>query len=91
MDISITPVSKDEKEILKNLLEIYNYEFSQYEDTDVNNIGLYGYTYLDHYWTEENRFAYFIKVDKKLAGFVMINGYGDIKEIETKYSMGNFL
>jgi predicted acetyltransferase len=89
MNISIELVSKDEKEILKNLLEKYNYEFSQYEDTDVNNLGLYGYKYLDHYWTEENRFAFFIKVNDKLAGFIMINDHGDIK-IETKYSMGEF-
>jgi predicted acetyltransferase len=90
MNISIMPVSKDEKEILRNLLEKYNYEFSQYENTDVNDLGLYGYDWLDIYWTEENRFAYFIKIDNKLAGFVMISDYKEIK-IETNYSMSEFL
>ena len=93
MDISITTVSKAEKEILRNLLEKYLYEFSQYEDHDVNDIGLYGYNYLDHYWTEENRFAFFIRVEGKLAGFIMINNHSDIKieaKIETKYSMAEF-
>jgi len=86
MNISIVPVSKDEKEILRNLLEKYNYEFSQYENTDVNDLGLYGYDWLDVYWTEENRFAYFIKVDNKLAGFIMVNDYRETK-IETDYTM----
>jgi len=49
MDISIELVKKDEKEILKNLLEKYCYEFSQYNEKDVNNLGLYGYDYFD--WT----------------------------------------
>jgi predicted acetyltransferase len=89
MDISITQVSKDEKEILKNLLEKYSYEFSQYEDTDVNDFGLYGYTYLDHYWTDKNRFAYFIKVNGKLAGCIMVNDYGET-EIKTDFSMAEF-
>jgi predicted acetyltransferase len=89
MNISIVPVSKDEKEILRNLLEKYLYEFSQYENTDVNNFGLYGYDYLDNYWTEENRFAYLIKADNKCAGFVMFNDYREIK-IETNYSLAEF-
>ena len=43
---------------------------------DVNDDGAYGYRYLDHYWTEEGRYAYFIKVSGKLAGFVMIRPGG---------------
>ena len=35
------------KEQKRNLLEKYLYEFSQWEKTDVNEEGLYGYEYLD--------------------------------------------
>ena len=73
MDILIELVKKEEKEILKNLMEKYRYEFSQYDDLDTNNLGLYGYDYFDNYWTENNRFPFFIKVNNKLAGFIMIN------------------
>lgn len=89
MNITIEIAQKDEKEILKNLLEKYRYEFSQYDDTDVNNFGLFGYTYFDHYWTEEKRHPYFIKVDGKFAGFILVNDYPEIK-IETDYSMAEF-
>jgi predicted acetyltransferase len=70
--IEVVPVREDEKLILSHLLELYHNEFSDYEGTDVNALGLYGYSYLDYYWTEERRFAYFIKVDGKLAGFAMV-------------------
>ncbi len=89
MIITIEPVKKEEKEILKNLLEKYDYEFSQYDNRDVNNLGLYGYDYLDNYWTEENRYPYFIKADGKLTGFVMVNDYPEIK-IDTDYSISEF-
>jgi predicted acetyltransferase len=89
MDIIIEPVKKEEKEVLRNLLEKYNYEFSQYDNRDVNDLGLYGYDYLDNYWTEENRFPFFIKINNKFAGFVMINDYPEIK-IETNYSISEF-
>ena len=89
MNITIVSVSKDEKEILRNLLEKYNYEFSQYDEREVNDLGLYGYSYLDNYWTEKNRFLYFIKVENKLAGFIMVNDY-PIANLETNYSMSEF-
>ena len=89
MNIMIEPVKKEEKEILRNLLEKYRYEFSQYDGTDVNNLGLYGYDYFDNYWTEENRYPFFVKVDGKIAGFIMVNDYPDIK-IDTNYSMAEF-
>jgi predicted acetyltransferase len=89
MDILLERVKKEEKEILRNLLEKYNYEFSQYNNLDVNNMGLYGYDYLDNYWTEENRFPYFIKVDNKLAGFVMVNDYCEVK-LDTNYTISEF-
>lgn len=89
MNITIEPVKKEEREILKNLLEKYDYEFSQYDNRDVNNLGLYGYDYLDYYWTEENRHPFFIKVDGKLAGFVMVNDYLEIA-FDTNYTLSEF-
>jgi predicted acetyltransferase len=88
MEISIVTVLKDEKEILRNLLEKYDYEFSQYNKLDVNKLGLYGYDYLDNYLTENNRFPYFIKVEDKLAGFIMVDDY-PINGLKTNWSMAN--
>ena len=89
MNIELVPVDVSEKEILRNLLEKYDYEFSQYDQRDVNNLGLYGYDYLDYYWTEEGRHAFFIKVDGKLAGFVMINTYLEV-EAATDHTVAEF-
>jgi len=89
LNIELVPVDVSEKEILRNLLEKYDYEFSEYDQRDVNNLGLYGYDYLDHYWTEEGRHAFFIKVDGKLAGFVMINTYLEV-EAATDHTVAEF-
>ncbi len=66
MEVEIKEVSIDEKEILRNLQEKYDYEFSQWNKKDVNKLGLYGYDYLDYYWVEDKRHAFFIMVDGKL-------------------------
>lgn len=89
MTVELRPVHVDEKEILRNLLEKYLYEFSQWELDDVNALGLYGYSYLDYYWTQAGRYAFFICVDGKLAGFAMVNNIPAIDE-PTDYAMAEF-
>ena len=89
MQLELVPVRAEEKEILRNLMEKYDYEFSQYDDRDVNMLGLYGYDYFDCYWTEDTRHPFFIKADGKLAGFVMVGNYMEFFP-EAKHSMAEF-
>ncbi len=72
-EIQVTKANSDEKPILRQLLELYEYDFSEFEGTDVGPHGFYGYRYLDHYWTEMGRHPYLIRVDNNLAGFVLVN------------------
>jgi len=90
MNVKLKLVQLEEREILSNLLEKYDYEFSQYDNRDVNKLGLYGYQYLDYYWTEKNRWAYFILVDGNLAGFVMVNDLPEVDDRETDFQMAEF-
>lgn len=45
--LELVRVTIQEKDILNNLLEKYLYEFSQWDNQDVNEKGLYEYTYLN--------------------------------------------
>jgi len=75
MKIELVEVDETEKSVLYQLVELYSYDFSEYDQADVNAHGFYGYTYFDYYWTEEARHPFFIKVDGKLAGFTLISDY----------------
>lgn len=86
----LVPVSLEQKETLRNLLEKYLCEFAQYEQLDVADDGLYHYKWLDCYWTDPNRFPYFIKVDGKLAGFAMVNDYPEIPERTPDFCLAEF-
>jgi predicted acetyltransferase len=74
--ITIQKVEYDHKSTLRNLLELYKYDFSEFDPEDVNENSLYDYMYLDHYWTEEGRHPFFIRVDGKLAGFALVRMMG---------------
>jgi len=84
-------VKIEEKEVLKRLGELYIYELSQYSSADVSDFGLYDdLDDLDLYWTEENRHPFFIRVDNKLAGFVMVYDGRQAEDIESNYSVDEF-
>ncbi len=72
----IYKVKEEEKEVIYNLMQIYTYELSFYEDETVSfkmlDNGLYKISkYVDLYWKEEKRHAYIVKVNGELAGFVL--------------------
>src|SRR5689334_13098268 len=73
MNIELVPVQEKDKSIVANLLELYEYDFSEFIGTDVDGQGKYGYQYLDFYWVEPNRHPFLIKVDAKVAGCVLVN------------------
>ncbi|WP_195575524.1 GNAT family N-acetyltransferase [Paenibacillus sp. 1001270B_150601_E10] len=89
--ITIQRVVYKEKSILRNLLQFYHYDFSEFEpELDINAAGLYEYKYLDHYWTEDSRHPFFIKVGEQLAGFALIREIGRLDNDNPIYSMAEF-
>ena len=73
MHIEVIPASLDDKPLLQRMLELYEYDFSEFEGTDLDSHGCFGYPFLDLYWQEETRYPFIIRVDGKLAGFVLVN------------------
>jgi len=72
MNIEVTLMKVEDKSLLIQLMELYNYEFTQYDNVDINEYGYYGYLHIDDYWNEEGRFPYLIRVNGKIAGFALI-------------------
>lgn len=83
--IKIDEATLEQRPVLKRLMQLYLYEFSEFDNSDINNDGLYEYEYLDHYWIEKDRFPFLFYVDGKIAGFVLVNSHShDNKERNTK-------
>lgn len=64
--------SDGDKAVLRRLVELYLYDFSEFNDADVDQDGEFGYRYLDRYWTEEDRSAFLLRVDGHWAGFALV-------------------
>lgn len=77
MTFELYEIKESDKDIILNLMQLYTYELSFYEDETTNfnmmDNGLFAMSkYIDMYWTKENRHPYILKCDDKLAGFVLI-------------------
>lgn len=71
------------KETIKNLMQFYFYDFSEYVEAYVGSNGLFNeYAYLNNYWEEKERYPYLIEKNGKLAGFVLVS---EVQEEEKQF------
>lgn len=105
MNFEIFEVMENEKEVIFNLMQLYTYELSLFEDETTNftllDTGLFITSkYLDLYWKEENRYPYLLKCNGMIAGFALErfneNGMNEIAEFFVlnkyrKHGAGTFM
>lgn len=54
-------------------MELYNYDFSEYDGEDVDTEGHYAFTYPESSWKDPTKQPYFIYADHQLAGFILVD------------------
>ena len=64
MNIMLCKVTEDEKEILYRLLQYSLFEESISDLNEMNENAIFEYKWFEHYFTDQNREAYFIKDEK---------------------------
>lgn len=73
MDVAVTRANQSDREVVGRLLELNAYEFSRVDGRSIGSDALYGYPYLDAYWSEPGRFPYLIRADGELAGLALVS------------------
>jgi predicted acetyltransferase len=70
--VDVAPATPADRDVLRHLLELYIYDFSEFIAADVDEQGLFGYGHLDAYWSEPDRHPFLIRADGRLAGFALV-------------------
>lgn len=68
----VVPAGRSDRAVIQRLLELYRHDFSEFDGSDVDEHGEFGYAYLDRYWVEQERHPFLFKVDDKWAGFALV-------------------
>ncbi len=90
IDVELESVAEEDKTVLQHLLELCRHDYSEFDGNAVDPHGLFGYKYLDHYWTEAGRYPYFIKVSGQIAGFALIREMSERTATDPPYSVAEF-
>jgi predicted acetyltransferase len=88
MKLDISLAAFEEKAILRNLMQLYLYDFSQIDGTDVDKSGLFSYRYLDQYWVEKERYPFLVRGDGQLVGFALLRRGTYFDDRETQHNTG---
>lgn len=90
MNISIEPILLEQKSVFVQMMELYRYDFSEFSDDDINEYGYFGYSHIDDYWNEEGRYPFFIRVDGKLAGLVLVRSCCEYNNLPDPHNIAEF-
>lgn len=88
--IQIIPALPEEADVLSNLIELYAYDFSAFMDLKLGEDGRFGYPQLPLYWTDPQRFPFFIRVGGRLAGFVLVRKGSQVLNDPDTWDMAEF-
>lgn len=70
LELTLAPI--EEKPLLRQLMQLYLYDFSEFTGDDLPEDGLFSYPYLERYWDEPGRYPMLLRKDGKVAGFVLV-------------------
>jgi len=72
MHVQVIEALDDDRTVVRRLLQLYHYDFSEFDGSDGNPHGEYLHRYFDEYWNDSDRKAFLFRVDSALAGFALV-------------------
>lgn len=72
MHVELVAIAEEDRSVLANLLQLYQYDFSEIHGHELSPHGTFTYRHLDSYFLEPGREPWFITVDGRLAGFALV-------------------
>lgn len=88
--VEIVPATPEQEPILADMFQIYAHDFSAFHPIDLGEDGRFHYAALPLYWKEENRHAFLIRVDRKIAGFALVQRGSQISSDPSVWDMAEF-
>lgn len=70
--IELVDATPEHTPVLLALLELYQYDFTEFTGEDVNADGRFGFDNLDRYFVEEGRHPLLLRIEGHWAGFVLL-------------------
>src|ERR1700677_420994 len=73
METRVLPAEHTDLETLRNLFQLYAYDFSEVLPLDVDAAGRFSEPQLAAYWADVWHVPYMLRVDDRLGGFALVH------------------
>lgn len=73
MRVELKKAGPEDKTALRNLMQFYLYDFSEFLPMELDDDGLFKESLLDDYFVNPGKEAFFVKAEDRLAGFVLVS------------------
>ena len=90
MTIEIIDATAAHRDVLSRLMELYQYDFTEFTEEDVGGDGSFGYRYLDESLTEPGRHAHLLRIDGRWAGFALVREHVEFLDRREGIDMAEF-
>jgi predicted acetyltransferase len=93
MDAELRAAAADQRSVIENLLELYQYDIAEYANDgwrDIGGDGRYGYDRLAEYWEDATKDAFLVYVGCHLAGFALVDEATVLKQPAGTKSIAEF-
>jgi predicted acetyltransferase len=88
--VQVVPIAAHEQPVLRHLVDLYAYDLSEVVALDVGEDGRFAFGDLAPYWTDPARHAFFVRVEGKLAGFVLVHDRSRLSDADGVHDMAEF-
>jgi predicted acetyltransferase len=82
MTVEIKDAPIEQKHVLRQLMQLYLYDFSEIDGSDVSESGEFPYRWLDNYWTESERSPFLVYSDGHIAGFALVRASSALAKVQ---------
>ena len=86
----LVPATAEQEPVIANMLELYAHDFSEFHAIELGPDGRFGYPNLPLYWKEPGRYAFLVKMDGHLAGFVLVKRGSQLSKSDAIWDMAEF-
>jgi predicted acetyltransferase len=90
METRVVAAERSDQEALRNLFQLYAYDFSEILPLDVDERGRFKEDRLDACWTDSWRFPFLLRAGDHLAGFALIHRKSRLSGADDVWDMAEF-
>jgi predicted acetyltransferase len=87
--IEVSVATAADRTAAENLMQLYQYDFTEFDDNDVSKDGRFVEIDLDRFFGSDDRFVYFLRVDGQLAGVALVSDTWSVLD-EADHFMAEF-